>query len=135
MPVSFVLKVKITFSACDKCYFKLVLQEKGEPQPAPAPSPVQVEQTTETDKPMEAEPEVDPSAVTPRSKVNLEATATGKIKHVKLTGTTSTFKTYDHLTFLSFDSLVKKDKNQFRPIYLNCAGSLDFWQLVFSAFL
>lgn len=81
-------------------------QEKGEPQPAPAPSPVQVEQTTETDKPTEAEPEVDPSAVTPRSKVNLEATATGKIKHVKLIGTTS--KAYDRLTFLLFDSSDKK---------------------------
>lgn len=47
--------------------------------PGPVPTPVN-EQTvaTETEKPKEPEPEVDPHAVTPRSKVNLEATATVK---------------------------------------------------------
>jgi len=58
-------------------YILYLLQTQGEAQPAPASSPVQHEQTTETDKPKEPEGEVDPHATTPRSKVNLEATATG----------------------------------------------------------
>jgi len=53
------------------------LQPK-EDVPVPTPSPVQADQGTGTDKGAEPEPEVDPSAVTPRSKVNLEATATGE---------------------------------------------------------
>ncbi|KAL4226123.1 hypothetical protein ACF0H5_014110 [Mactra antiquata] len=53
---------------------------QAEAQPAPAPSPVNEEQTvgTETEVAKEPEAEVDPHAVTPRSKVNLEATATVK---------------------------------------------------------
>lgn len=53
---------------------------KEDVQPAPAPTPVNQEQTvaTETELTKEPEPEVDPHAVTPRSKVNLEATATVK---------------------------------------------------------
>lgn len=52
-------------------------KESKDEQPAPAPTPVQ-QASTETELNKEPEPEVDPHAVTPRSKVNLEATATVK---------------------------------------------------------
>ncbi|XP_052778908.1 IQ and ubiquitin-like domain-containing protein [Mya arenaria] len=53
-------------------------QPKEETVQVPAPSPIQADQGTETDKTQEPEPDVDPSALSPRSKVNLEATATVK---------------------------------------------------------
>lgn len=52
-----------------------------ETHPGPVPSPVNGETAavgTETDPTKDKEPEVDPHATTPRSKVNLEATATVK---------------------------------------------------------
>lgn len=55
-------------------------KDAKETQPAPAPTPVNAEKTvgTETDQAKEPEHEVDPHATTPRSRVNLEATATVK---------------------------------------------------------
>lgn len=53
---------------------------KHEAAPAPAPTPATGDQhvATETEKVKEPEQDVDPHAVTPRSQVNLEATATVK---------------------------------------------------------
>ena len=66
---------------CLWCF--LILCSKQEPAPAPAPTPATGEQNneniaTETEKSKEQVAEVDPHAVTPRSQVNLEATATGE---------------------------------------------------------
>ena len=57
----------------------LVIYSKHEAAPAPAPTPATGDQhvATETEKVKEPEQDVDPHAVTPRSQVNLEATATG----------------------------------------------------------
>ena len=68
--------ISLNENVCNDYFF--FSKQEAVPAPAPAPTPATERNIAmETDTQKEQEAEVDPHAVTPRSQVNLEATATG----------------------------------------------------------